>query len=518
MNFSKEKPAIQPDYSHNDDTIDESSYDFVDSYDENDEEFVPQKRAKHDTSKNSNNEQPSKSLSVLKDYIDITPEELDKKFGDMKRIEAENSSLSENLKQKSTDLDSMIKNFNKIGDLNKELQNENKKLKEDNDNLLREKQIVEQDFAKAKDSYETKIRNLELKLQAQKTNDQAEEIITSLQSQLSSKENDIHDLKQRNTKLKDEASRYQSVLGDAISVRLDNNDQNNPVHLKQDILSLQRKLENYVTNLKVNIDINVKEVNVLIKQYGCQREMKPGKLDKPFIKAVLQRKVIQQIFDFLKNYRKYRNSLESLESDIVIKTNELSDMIKKFSETRVGNNEVSKVTAIKIRQQVYQLLGNRGFSDIISSHGTHIHNFIFRSSKNLNEIMNQYRQINDVDRRNEVEKLAQTLIRDVLRIFWFRLMIQEPIPEIKFFESNEKINPDLMIGRWEDDKFDEICVDLCYFPLIGRDLDSDYKVITPSKIISRPIKNQLDSNGEENVQNKTDGSIGYITKFFNILK
>ncbi|CAB4434906.1 unnamed protein product [Rhizophagus irregularis] len=177
---------------------------------ENGEEIVPQKRAKHDTSKNSNNEQPNESLSVLKDYIEITPEELDKKFN----------------------LDSMIENFNKISDLNKELQNENKKLKEDNDNLLREKQI------------------------AQKTHDQAEEIITSLQSQLS-------DLKQRNTKLKDEASRYQSELGDAISVRLDNNDQNNPVHLKQDILSLQRTLENYVTNLKVNIDINVKEVNVL---------------------------------------------------------------------------------------------------------------------------------------------------------------------------------------------------------------------------------------------------------------
>ncbi|PKY38041.1 hypothetical protein RhiirA4_391386 [Rhizophagus irregularis] len=509
MSSSKENPAIKSDCSHIDDTNDEDTYEFVDGCEENGEEIVPQKRAKHDTSKNSNNEQPNESLSVLKDYIEITPEELDKKFSDMKRLEAENSSLSENLKQKSTDLDSMIENFNKISDLNKELQNENKKLKEDNDNLLREKQIVEQDFAKVKDSYETKIKDLELKLQAQKTHDQAEEIITSLQSQLS-------DLKQRNTKLKDEASRYQSELGDAISVRLDNNDQNNPVHLKQDILSLQRTLEIYVTNLKVNIDINVKEVNVLIRQYGCQREMKPEKLDKPFIKAVLQRKVLQQIFDFSKNYRKYRNNGCSLESEIDIKTNELSNMIKKFSETRVGNDEVSKVTAIKIRQQVYQLLGNRGFSDIISSQGTHIHNFIFHYSKNLNEIMNQYRQINDVDRRNEVEKLAQTLIRDVLRIFWFRLMIQEPIPEIKFFESNDKINPDLMIGRWEDYNFDEICVDLCYFPLVGRDLDSDYKVITPSKIISRPIKNQLDSNGEENVQNKNDGSIGYnLTRFLN---
>ncbi|CAB4491811.1 unnamed protein product [Rhizophagus irregularis] len=201
MSSLKENPAIKSDYSHIDDTNDEDTYEFVDGCDENCEEIVPQKRAKHDTSKNSNNEQPNESLSVLKDYIEITPEELDKKFSDMKRLEAENSSLSENLKQKSTDLDSMVEKFNKISDLNKELQNENKKLKEDNDNLLREKQIVEQDFAKVKDSYETKIKDLELKLQAQKTHDQAEEIITSLQSQLS-------DLKQRNTKLKDEASRY----------------------------------------------------------------------------------------------------------------------------------------------------------------------------------------------------------------------------------------------------------------------------------------------------------------------
>ena len=101
--------------------------------------------------------------------------------------------------------------------------------------------------------------------------------------------------------------------------------------------------------------------------------------------------------------------------------------------------------------------------------------------------MNQYRQINDVERKDEAEKLAPILIRDVIKIFWFRLMVQEPIPEIKFFESNTKINPDLMTGRWEDDDLDEICVDLCYFPAIGRDLDSDYKVITPANILPRPI-------------------------------
>ncbi|GBB88695.1 hypothetical protein RclHR1_15260005 [Rhizophagus clarus] len=448
------------------------------------------------------------------DSTEITHEELDKKSSDVEKLQVEISSLFEKLKQKSSNLYSMTEEFNKLKDQCEKLQNENKKLREDNEKLSREKQ----DFAKAKNLYDTKIKDSELKLQAQETNDQAGEIITSLQNQLSSKETDIRDLKQRNIKLRDEASRYQSALGDVMNVRFDNNDQNNPVHLKQDILNLQRTLENYVTNLKVNIDINVKEVNVLIRQYGCQREMNPENLDKPFIKAVLQRKVLQQIFDFLKNYKKYKTGNYSLESEIDLKTTELSNMIKKFSETRVGNDEVSKVTAIKIRQQVYQLLGNRGFSDIISSQGTHIHNFIYHSSKNLNEIMSQYRQINDVGRKNEVEKLAQTLIRDVLRIFWFRLMVQEPIPEIKWFESNDKINPDLMTGRWEDDGFDEICVDICYFPLVGRDLDSDYKVITPSKVLSRTIQIQHNSNGEDIKQNKSDGNTSYIiTRFFNKL-
>lgn len=453
-----------------------------------------------------------------------------KKFYDIKR--PENSSLTEIMEQTSITLKTMSKEMNEINDQNRKLLDENNKLKEDYDNLYREKLSIERNFSRAKDYYESKIKDLELndqikkllnennklkednedllrenqilkqnsaeaKLKLQQINEtnpqkihEQTEIIMTLQNQLSDKENNIHDLVQRNEKLKDEASKYQSALGEAMNVHLSNDDQNHSVQLKKDILELQRTLENYVTSLKPKIDINLKEVDILVKQYNCKKEIIPENLDRPFIKGVLQRKVLHQIFEFLGNYKKYKEEEFSLESDIDSKARELISLIKKFSETRVGTDEVSKVAAIKIRQQIYEILGNRGFSDIISSQGTHIHNFIYHSSQTLNEIMNQYRRINDVERKNEVEQLAPILIRDVLRIFWFRLMVQEPVPDIKFFENNIKINPGLMTGRWEDDDLDEICVNLCYFPLIGRDLDSDYKVITLAKVLPQQIQNQ----------------------------
>ncbi|CAB4491843.1 unnamed protein product [Rhizophagus irregularis] len=223
-----------------------------------------------------------------------------KKFYDMKR--PENSSLTEIMEQTSITLKTMSKEINEINDQNRNLQDENNKLKEDCDNLYREKLSIERNFSRAKDYYESKIKDLELndqikklldennklkednenllrenqnlkqnsaeaKLKLQQINEanpqkihEQTEIIMSLQNQLSDKENNIRDLVQRNAKLKDEASKYQSALGEAMNVHLSNDDQNHSVQLKKDISELQRNLETYVTSLKPKIDINLKEV------------------------------------------------------------------------------------------------------------------------------------------------------------------------------------------------------------------------------------------------------------------
>ncbi|CAG8607028.1 14531_t:CDS:2 [Funneliformis mosseae] len=424
-----------------------------------------------------------------------------KKNDNIKRLENKNCSLDENILQ--------LKNLYKM--LERNYDNLNKKCID----LMNDKLQVE-GLTVAKQFYEQIIKDLKQKLQkfetyAQITNDQIilnlrnnlqdqlnekervirelkqklnEETskyqsaletkthdppndIATLQDQLNEKEKDIRDLVEINRELKEEASKYQSALGAATNVRLGNDDQNHSVQLKQDILDLQRTLEHYVTNLK--------EQNS----------------NKRLIKAILQREVLEQIFNFSIKYGFYKDENYSLETDIDSKAQELLLLIKNFSETRVGTDEVSNVATIKIRQQIYRILGNRGFSDIISPQDKSIssHNFIHIFSHVLNEKINKYRQINDIEKKKEVEKLAQQLIRDVCRIFWFRFLVQEPELQNKFIESNTLINPDLMDGNWEDVQLEKICVGLCYFPLVGRDLNSNsnYKVITPAKIIARSI-------------------------------
>jgi chromosome segregation ATPase len=168
-----------------------------------------------------------------------------KKYNDMKS--PENSSLTEIMEQTSETLKTMSKEFNEMNDQNRKLQDENNKLKEDCDNLYREKQSIERNFSRAKDYYESKIKDLELndqikkllnennklkedndnllrenqilkqnlagaksKLQQinetnpQKIHDQTE-LITTLQNQLSDKENNIRDLINIYYNLKDEA-------------------------------------------------------------------------------------------------------------------------------------------------------------------------------------------------------------------------------------------------------------------------------------------------------------------------
>src|SRR2546430_8906590 len=116
--------------SHNktDDEIasDPEAYEFVNGYEVVTECF-PQKR---EISNNQKNEQKGLiDQYVLGEYIEITQEELEKKFIDIKILD---SSLAENMERtSSTTLKSMSEEFNEINDQNNKLQSENNKLKED---------------------------------------------------------------------------------------------------------------------------------------------------------------------------------------------------------------------------------------------------------------------------------------------------------------------------------------------------------------------------------------------------
>jgi len=239
------------------------------------------------------------------------------------------------------------------------------------------------------------------------------------------------------------------------------------------------------------MDLDIKQIKIIAKKYGCLNEITVENPNRPFIKAILQRRVLELVFNASFELSKHRGKNSALELDIEIEAQGLLKSIKTFSNTRVGTDEVINAAAIKIRQQVYGILGNRGFNNTIDSDGNDsTHDFISRASKGLNKIMNRYRKINDVDRKEKVEAMAPKLIQDIYKLFWFRVNVQEPIIETQFFE-NVKVDSNMMKGMWNEEEVNQLCVDICYFPLVGRNLNSsNKKIYTPAKVFPRDINEE----------------------------
>jgi hypothetical protein len=83
------------------------------------------------------------------------------------------------------------------------------------------------------------------------------------------------------------------------------------------------------------------------------------------------------------------------------------------------------------------------------------------------------------------------------KLFWFRANVQEPVTEFQFFSGNDKINPDKMKGLWYDDESDQLYVDICYFPLVGRSLNSpDRKICTQARVFPRDIQHSSETSEE----------------------
>ena len=160
-----------------------------------------------------------------------------------------------------------------------------------------------------------------------------------------------------------------------------------------------------------------------------------------------------------------------------------------FSRKRDGIDETTKVLPIKLRQQVFTALGTRGFNDIKKSDKSSKHDFISVISSQINKMMNEYRTIRNTEKREYVNGLADGLVRDVVRIFYFRLRIQEPIAQYHWFENGDEINKSSMKGSWSEDEIKDIAVEICSFPLIWKRSDpDDFKIFTPAKVFPRRIE------------------------------
>jgi len=377
-----------------------------------------------------------------------------------------------------------------LRDLQQKYENQNMNLRESRqkyDNQSKNLQQVQQKcnnqsktLRELQQQYNNQIMNLQQKYDNQIT--VSEKQCKELEQQLDDNRSQMSLLKQKNNELKEEAANYQAALGDAKNLKMSDDDTNHNVQLNQDIISLQDKIDNYVTSLAKNkVDVKIDKVTKLLPRYDCQTKIDSKNPDKLFMKAILQRYVLEMIFVYAKNYfDEYKsNKLKDgdyLESDIARKTDELYEAMEIFANARNGIDEITKVTPIKLRQLVYTVLGMRGLGNT--------HSFIKTYTAHLNNSMNQYRVVSDPKRKEYLNGLAEDLIREVFRIFYFRLKIQEPIAQYHWFKSGDKVNKISMKINCQDDEIDDLVVDLCTFPLIGQNMNSNQKIFTPAKVFA----------------------------------
>ncbi|CAG8592571.1 16633_t:CDS:1, partial [Racocetra fulgida] len=281
----------------------------------------------------------------------------------------------------------------------------------------------------------------------------------------------INDLTKTNEDLKKEATKYQSALGDATSFHLGNQDSDSAGQLSKDILDLHNILDKFCGLKKVAI-INESEINKLLLQYGCS--ISGGvKKNKNLISGLLERTVIETIINKSSEYlelQEHEGGIEwgdqNLEMKIVNTTEQLLSLTKSIPEYRTGTDAVSKAISTKLRQQIYGVLGNRGLSNI----GDKEHPLIVKLKSEINDLMNRYRTITNEEKLSENEAMINTIIRQVINIFLFRLKVQEPVAEWKFFENKSSINTIMMEASWDSGDLEEIYVDACAFPVIGSNL------------------------------------------------
>ncbi|PKC63051.1 hypothetical protein RhiirA1_520295 [Rhizophagus irregularis] len=312
-------------------------------------------------------------------------------------------------------------------------------------------------------------------------------------------ENQLKDLFQQNLLLKEEA---QCAIITATNFSLNDDYQKLNIKLNKDILSLQNTLDNYVTNLKSNIDININEVKELLLKYGCQTVISNKKPNKSLIRAVLQRHVLEEILKQSDFYFTCSSKEHHLESNIISQTTLLTNLMKKFHNERLGDNDLTNLMLIRLRQHVYNALSIRGFNNIKQSDGENSkHNFVDMISKKINEVINKYRIIKDIEENNYVNEMAEDLVRNVIKTFYFHLFIQEPIAQYRWIKNNEKFNKSYMKGSWDEDNVKNMVVEICSFPLIFKTSDSDdFKVFTPAKVLLRQENSMnAENNDDDNV-------------------
>ncbi|CAB4387241.1 hypothetical protein RhiirA5_363860 [Rhizophagus irregularis] len=386
------------------------------------------------------------------------------------------------------------------------LEEENRKLEEENRKLVDEIEKFNNDLIGNKDFNKTLAAIIdkhkkEIKSKDDKIESKDEEI-KSKDKEIKSKDDEIINLKKK----------HQYELGSAKTFRLSDDDKNNPTNLNEDISQIQEDLEFYVTNLrpKTDIEINLKNISRLLNDSKVKKSKITYTLNSsselndymPLIKAVLQRHVLRTILDYFDKY----NRKNSLELQFLKQAEDLENLAKRLEKERTGSDAITSALSVKIRQQSFAALGNRGFSNIKETNT--LHDFIKDSKDKLNKEMESYRKILDAKKKEDVEKKVTDLIREVVRLFYFRLKTQEPIAEFKWLDDNDEFEPNQM-EEYDEGENENGSVEMCIFPLIYKNDESQ-----PNKLQAYTKATVFIRNNS--LLNSSDKNPNSIAKFFRI--
>ncbi|RGB41355.1 hypothetical protein C1646_685575 [Rhizophagus diaphanus] len=254
----------------------------------------------------------------------------------------------------------------------------------------------------------------------------------------------------------------------------------NTKKLIQDITDLQDMLTDFTMVQGSDYKINNNEANSLLRAFKCEVNC-PSSRASLVLGFLLQRitiaKIIVEVEKYLNGFSE--NQKMALERDIVNTTETLINQIILFEKNWKGEDDTTKITPIKIRQNVYSALSYRSFPID--------HSLIKSTASKLLHKMNKYRQIVDEETKSEMDDQAIQITRKVIDVFYFGFKTQASVPTYKFFDAGQALEPHLMKGAFGNDEFKKLEVEVCGFPCIGiftGDKLSD-RIFMKAQIISR---------------------------------
>ncbi|CAG8657363.1 4404_t:CDS:1 [Cetraspora pellucida] len=300
-------------------------------------------------------------------------------------------------------------------------------------------------------------------------------------SQISNISNETAKLLEENKRLKLEAARHQAALGNVVNFKWRDDDPNNSMQLVKDIEKLQRDLQSFTRVKGTNIQINQVAVSELFNRYKCSTKF-DDKAMKVVLSAVLQRFILEHINELSDDFsRRIDNTSfltdDQLEAGIASRAQALFPLISRFSTFNPGDDEHTRVLPIKLRQHIYAALSNRGFDN-------QNHQLVQQILESLIKKMDQYRTIESKDKSKLASK-ATSIIKQVLKIFCFRLETQEPTPKVEFYNVGDPIDVEVMDGSWQGDDAKDLEVEICSFPAILL-IDSEKRILTKAQVMTRP--------------------------------